>query len=170
MDGDKRREKILEMLNESTTPISGGAFAKELKVSRQIVVGDIALLRAHGADIIATSLGYMLHKSDSEACETVVKLKHKTGDVFDVLCTVTDEGAAVDMVYIEHKAYGRIEIKLGISSRSDARNFSEMIMEAGERTLGSITGDVHYYRLTASSQIEILRAQKALNDKGYIVK
>lgn len=46
MSGEKRRENLLKILQESTNPVSGTELAEKFNVSRQIVVQDIALLRA----------------------------------------------------------------------------------------------------------------------------
>ena len=54
MDNSARREKILQLLQESPSPITGTALAKACDVSRQIIVGDVALMRAQGTDIIST--------------------------------------------------------------------------------------------------------------------
>ena len=43
-----------------TPPVSAAALARRFSVSRQIIVGDIALLRASGADISATPRGYVI--------------------------------------------------------------------------------------------------------------
>ena len=46
MTGVERREKLLSMLAKSKEPIAGAEMAKRLSVSRQVIVQDIALLRA----------------------------------------------------------------------------------------------------------------------------
>lgn len=51
MNGDERRNKIINILSSSKSPVAGVALAKELDVSRQVIVQDIALLRANGAAI-----------------------------------------------------------------------------------------------------------------------
>ena len=48
MDSKSRREDILVRLIESVTPIKGTDFAKLYNVTRQIIVKDIAILRAKG--------------------------------------------------------------------------------------------------------------------------
>jgi len=169
MDGEKRREKLVKMLKETKTPISGGAFSKALNVSRQIVVGDIALLRASGTDIIATNSGYILNEKNGSEVVTV-KVRHKTMDAYDVLCTMVDEGVKITSVYVMHGAFGKLEVPLDFSSRSDIRTFSEKMLNAGERTLGELTNGIHYYTIASDNQVALLRAQKALNDKGYIIK
>ena len=60
MDATKRRERIFEIINQDNAPVSASTLAKELSVSRQVIVGDIAILRAQGHDIIATARGYMV--------------------------------------------------------------------------------------------------------------
>ena len=46
MEGQMRRDTIIKMLGEKGKPLSGTELAKELGVSRQVIVQDIALLRA----------------------------------------------------------------------------------------------------------------------------
>ena len=46
MNGEQRREKIIDILNSSSKPVSGVALASMLNVSRQVIVQDIALIRA----------------------------------------------------------------------------------------------------------------------------
>ena len=60
MDAQKRRQIIARRLHGSEKPVSAAVLARELSVSRQIIVGDVALLRAGGLDITATPRGYIL--------------------------------------------------------------------------------------------------------------
>ena len=46
MEGDERRQFILKLLAGSESPLSGTEIAGKCGVSRQIIVQDIALLRA----------------------------------------------------------------------------------------------------------------------------
>ena len=61
MDGDKRRDRIIEFLKASKKPLSGTELAKQLSVSRQVIVQDIALLRAVNKNILSTNKGYILY-------------------------------------------------------------------------------------------------------------
>ena len=63
MHAEERRETILKLLRQSAQPVSASTLAAQLSVSRQIIVGDIALLRAGGADILATPRGYCLQNA-----------------------------------------------------------------------------------------------------------
>ncbi len=63
MDARERRRAIMGVLEGATEPVSGSALAREVGVSRQVVVQDIALLRADGHDIVATNRGYVLQEA-----------------------------------------------------------------------------------------------------------
>ena len=58
MNGEERRNKIIDYIEHSPVPVSGTALANHFSVSRQAVVQDIALLRASGNDILSTNRGY----------------------------------------------------------------------------------------------------------------
>ena len=60
MRAEERRQAIRELLQRAKQPVSATALAAQFSVSRQIIVGDIALLRAAGADISATPRGYVI--------------------------------------------------------------------------------------------------------------
>ena len=51
MEGDERRQFILKLLAGSESPLSGTEIAGKCGVSRQIIVQDIALLRATNKNI-----------------------------------------------------------------------------------------------------------------------
>lgn len=69
MEASLRRRKILELLRESSQPVSAGSIAAQFQVSRQVIVGDIALLRAANEKISATPRGYILDDdSESNGC------------------------------------------------------------------------------------------------------
>lgn len=55
MNGEQRREKIIDILNSSSKPVSGVALASMLNVSRQVIVQDIALIRASDNEISSTN-------------------------------------------------------------------------------------------------------------------
>ena len=51
MEASARRKAISAALAAADAPVSASALAARFSVSRQVIVGDIALLRAAGADI-----------------------------------------------------------------------------------------------------------------------
>ena len=91
MNGDKRRKQLLKILLESDKPVSGGTLAETLKVSRQVIVQDIALLRANGLDILSARYGYMmLHRS--EEASRILKMHHSDRETEAELTAIVDLG------------------------------------------------------------------------------
>ena len=60
LDPKSRREDLLKFLYESQKPMSGENLAKKFDVTRQVIVQDMAILRASGKDIVSTNRGYYL--------------------------------------------------------------------------------------------------------------
>ena len=60
MTAQERRNAILSHLQAGNPPLSATALANLLGVSRQVIVGDVALLRAGGVQIVSTSRGYLI--------------------------------------------------------------------------------------------------------------
>ena len=94
-EGEARREQLLQMLRDSTAPISGSALARSLGVSRQVIVQDIALLRAVNKDILATTKGYVLYSQQTEACHRIYCVNHSDDAIADELNTIVDNGGKV---------------------------------------------------------------------------
>ena len=79
MDGNKRRQAIVDILKKSLQPVSGTYLAKTLQVSRQVIVQDIALLRAGDYDIYSTHKGYVLNTQ--KVCKRIFKVHHDDNEV-----------------------------------------------------------------------------------------
>lgn len=170
MEGEARRARIIEILKESKTPVSGSALAGELSVSRQIVVGDIALLRAQGTEIIATNSGYILADFTNRTKTFRVYEKHRLEDAYDEYCTILDEGARIIDEGIVHDVYGEVIVPLNILSRADARRHTERMLDCNSEDLMLLSGNNHFHTLEADSDLTILRVKRALHEKGYLIK
>ena len=81
MEAQKRREGIARRLEQAEGPVSASALAKEFAVSRQIIVGDVALLRAAGLDIAATPRGYIL-PAGTTGIRFTVATSHNAARIF----------------------------------------------------------------------------------------
>lgn len=106
MTGVQRRKKILEMLGQSSTPLSGGALGRAVGVSRQVVVQDIALLRTEGHPVLATARGYVLEVPHQT--ERLFKMCHTTEQTREELNTIVDLGGEVLDVMVNHRIYGKV--------------------------------------------------------------
>lgn len=170
MEGEERRAKIVEMLTDSNGPVSGSKLAGELNVSRQIIVGDVALIRAQGTEILATNSGYMLADFGSKTKTARINVKHKLEDSYDELCTILDEGAKILNEGVVHEVYGEIVVPLNIASRSDAKHHTEKLLSVNSEDLMILTNNVHFHTIEADNDLTVLRVQRALREKGYLIK
>ena len=91
MTGVERREKLLSMLAKSKEPIAGAEMAKQLSVSRQVIVQDIALLRAADNNIVSTNRGYVLLKPGK--CERIFKVRHTAEEIEKYINQIAFSGA-----------------------------------------------------------------------------
>ena len=98
MTAAQRRESIVTSLKQASGPVSASKLARELGVSRQIVVGDVALLRAAGTPVLATPRGYMLQTAPGADRMTVV-CRHAQEALLDELYTIVDCGCGVLMCW-----------------------------------------------------------------------
>lgn len=168
MSGDERRKKILHILSVSKQPVAGVVLAKELDVSRQVIVQDIALLRANGTNIFSTNRGYLI--DESPMCVRVFKVIHEDDEVEEELSAIVDAGGHVTDVFVYHKVYGVIRAEMDIKSRRDIKNYLEEISSGKSRLLKNVTSGYHYHTIEAESE-EILDAiQQELADKGFLAK
>ena len=170
MNAAQRRETILERLNRAETPVSASALAAQLGVSRQIVVGDVALLRAGGAQIDATPRGYQLHPAE-KGCTGILACVHRTEDEMRTeLYTVVDQGGVVMDVAVENSLYGELRGNLNLASRYDVDNFIQQAKNAPESLLSRMTGGVHLHTLHCPDAESFQRIKKALDEKGLLYR
>lgn len=168
MTGSDRRQEILKNIKESDRPVSGSKLAKDYDVSRQVIVQDIALLRASGYDIISTNRGYVL---EGQTCaERVFKVRHTDEQLETELCTIVDLGGQVKNVMVNHKVYGHIEAELGIISRRKVKEFLADIESGKSTPLKNITSDYHYHTVTADSEETLGMIEEELRKLGFLVE
>ena len=101
MTTEERRNAILDTLARADQPVSAAALARRFGVSRQIVVGDVALLRAGGADISATPRGYVILPVASGLVRRLA-VRHGEDGIEAELNAMVDQGCTVLDVIVEH--------------------------------------------------------------------
>lgn len=171
IDGKKRRELLLEQLKSSETPLTGASLARELKVSRQIIVGDIAILRAAGYDIYATPQGYILpdKKTDSNWIRATLACRHGREQLEEELSIIIDNGGKVLDVVVEHAVYGEIKANLMLASRRELADFLAKITVGGDAPLSAITGGVHLHTIEVPSAKVLTAIEQELKNKGILM-
>ena len=157
-EGGKRRDGILSLLEESDTPLSGTELAHRFKVSRQVIVQDIALLRAEDKKILSTYRGYVLDRESEK----------KRKCIRDELQTIVDYGGHVLDVAVDHPLYGQIRADLIINNRLDVAEFVDRMNRYNAQPLKVLTGDYHYHTVTAESEKNLDFIEQELRKKGYL--
>ena len=166
MKSDERRKSIVNLLLSEKRAVSGGELSEKYDVSRQIIVKDISILKEQGLDIVATSAGYVI--KSSPFAERVFKVFHTTGQTEDELQAIVDLGGIVADVYVWHKAYGKMEAKLNISSRKQIAQFIENVRTGKSVELMHITGGYHYHTVRADSEETLDLIETELSKRNYI--
>lgn len=168
MNGTERRQRILELLRAADGPRSGSFLARELGVSRQVIVQDMALLRARtDLEIISTYQGYVLHLP-KEPCRRVFKVRHSADRTEEELREIVDLGGRVEDVFVYHRVYGVVRGTLNIASRRDIREFMERLAESRSAPLMLITDDFHYHTVAADTPEILDQIQARLKELNLL--
>lgn len=168
MAGSERRNEILAQIKKSQVPVSGAKLAEMYDVSRQVIVQDIALIRAAGHEIISTNKGYILNMSPSVS--RVFKTNHTDEQVEEELCTIVDLGGEVVNVMVNHRVYGHIVADLHINSRRKVMEFVEDIKNGKSSPLKNITSNYHYHLVEADTEETLDLIEDALRQKKLLVE
>lgn len=166
--GTERRAAVARVLEEAAGPVSAASLARQFSVSRQIIVGDIALLRAGGAGILATPRGYVLERRQEGAVHTVACI-HTPEQMEAELTAIVDAGGEVVDVIVEHPVYGQLTGILGVSSRYDVKEFVRRVETDGARPLSDLTGGIHLHTIRCRDEKSFQRVQKALANEGFLL-
>lgn len=165
----ERRNAILHKLEHSGAPVSASSLAQTFGVSRQVIVGDIALLRAEQAAVTATPRGYILERTAPAGLLRTVACCHTGAEALrQELYTVTDNGCAVLDVIVSHRVYGQLSGKLHIFSRYDADVFLKAVQESNVAPLSVLTGGVHLHTLLCPDEAAFKRVTAQLQKLGIL--
>lgn len=170
--GAERRNYLLQLLKESSVPITGSELAAKTNVSRQVIVGDITLLKAKNEPIIATSQGYLYFRqsSNSPAIERKIACKHTPEETEKELNLLVDHGVTVKDVKIEHAVYGDLTASIMVSNRQEVLQFMEKVNSTKAVFLSELTGGFHLHTISASSKNTLDQAEKALKAAGILLE
>lgn len=172
MNTDERREQILYTLKQTNTPITGSELANIFKVSRQIIVGDITVLRATGHDIYATPRGYILpvKPQNTNLLETIccrhANDKDSVKKEFEI---IVDNGGKVHDVIVDHPLYGEIRVNLFIATRREAYAFIKKMQQTKAEPLLVMTNGVHYHTIEVPDKDTLSVICQELANAGILV-
>ena len=166
MNREERLVKILERLSRAAAPVSATTLANELGVSRQVIVQDVALMRAAGTEIEPRARGYVLPNKD--VCTRTFKLIHTDEEVEQELNLIVDFGGTVEDVFVFHRTYGIIRGGMNIKSRLDVQNFLKDLAEGRSDLLKNVTFGYHYHTVSARDNGVLDEIEAALKEAGFI--
>lgn len=167
----ERRKKILATLEQNKVPVSAGVLAEKFSVSRQVIVGDVALLRAEGFEIQSTPRGYVIPaKEEAELQGFVGKIvcQHKPEETEIELYTIVDKGGEVLDVSVEHPLYGLLSGSLRIRTRSDIENFMADFKKGQTKMLATLTDGIHIHTIKCPDYSTFEEIKKELNGLGIL--
>ena len=167
MTAESRRAAVLSAISSANGPISATTLAKECGVSRQIIVGDVALLRAAGAKIAATPRGYVLQQEHSGILRQVAA-RHSEKDMETELNIMVDQGCTVLDVLVDHPIYGQLVGQLQLSSRHDVHQFVQRAAQA--QPLSLLTEGIHLHTLSCPDEDAFRRVCDALQAAGLLLE
>ena len=168
MNAEQRRQEILNLLEQAEAPMSGTELARKLGVSRQIVVQDMALLRAQTKEqIVSTYQGYILIRAKTP-CSRAFKVRHGADRTREELQLIVDLGGKIKDVFIYHSVYGVVRGELNITSRADIEAFLKRLAESVSAPLMQITDDFHYHTVTADTEETLDRIADALKAQNFL--
>jgi transcriptional regulator of NAD metabolism len=170
MNNEQRRIEILSALKESVLPISASAFAKDFSVTRQIIVADIALLRASGYPIRAEHKGYVLEKVESNEIRKRIVVKHGAKELTGELYAVVDNGGRVIDVIVEHSIYGKISAELNLSSRYEIDLFVKKVADENITPLSLLTDGLHIHTIAVKDLDSYERIVEKLKELKVLVE
>ncbi len=170
MTGEDRRTEIRRMLQEARQPVTGTALAARFRVSRQVIVQDIALMRAEQIPILSTNKGYLLGTDGvrTQQPKRVFFVRHTTDRVLEEFMTVIDLGGRILDVAVEHELYGPIRADLLIENAQDAAEFAERLAACRDNPLKVLTDDRHFHTVTAPSEKLLDLIEGELRIRGFL--
>lgn len=168
MGSKERRKEIIKLLIEKNDSIKGTELASLFNVTRQIIVRDIAIIRAAGNNIIATPDGYIYNKSNDKI-KSVIAVNHESNKTIEELEIVVKYGGIIEDVIIEHPIYGEIRGSLMIRNLNDLNKFEDKFRNKDVRPLSNLTNGVHLHTISADSKEDIESIKNELKEKGFLL-
>lgn len=169
MDSEARRKALSARLEKADGPVSAAVLARELSVSRQIIVGDVALLRAGGLDITATPRGYVLPRPPAGMTCTFA-CRHRADQMAQELCAMVDQGCTVLDVIVEHPIYGQLTGPLRLSNRYEVEQFVTRCREEAAAPLSQLTEGIHLHTVLCPNQAAADRVRQELERLNFLYR
>ncbi|GAA0182639.1 transcription repressor NadR [Clostridium sediminicola] len=170
MNSKNRRLEIEKKLVQSPGPIKGQDLAKIFNVTRQVIVKDIAILRAAGKEIIATPDGYLINTEENKNIKKIIATSHNKDEIENELKCIVKYGGIINDVIVEHPVYGEIKANLMLKNYFDIENLVNRIALNNAQPLSSLTKGIHLHTIEAESEEILDKILNKLDKEGYLIK
>ncbi|HAX73078.1 MAG TPA: transcription repressor NadR [Firmicutes bacterium] len=170
MNSNDRRHDIEKRLVQSNHPIKGSELAKQFEVSRQVIVQDIALLRAKGIQVVATPSGYMITTPTQQSIHKMICCHHghDIDEIKKELDIIVGYGGKVLDVIVEHPVYGEIRAMLNLRFPYEVEQFIEQVKVHGNKPLSLLTSGEHYHTIEVDSEEMFENIKTRLEEHGFV--
>lgn len=172
MKPSERHEEILSILKKSEWAVKGADLAISLGVTRQVIVQDMALLRARGEQIIATPSGYLSQDGSGHQHAQrrfLLACCHNEGDFEQEMGIIVAEGGLIEDVIVEHPIYGEIKGVLMISTLEQVHEFAQRVKATGAPLLSVLSGGIHLHTVAVDSVEAENKIREMLVNAGCLV-
>ena len=161
MKAENRRNEILSLLVNADSPIPANVFKDKFNISRQVIVQDIAILRANGFDITSTNRGYVLNVKVQAT--RVFKCRHSFEQLVDEGALVIGLGGRIEDIFVNHRVYD-------LHSRMHVEELYRSLVSGASKPLMSVTDGYHYHNVSADSEQTLDKIEEALRQKGFLIE
>ena len=166
MNTAERRGEILKILHNADAPVAARELAGKFGVSRQVIVQDLAVIRASTPGILSTTKGYVIQQDSS--CTREFKVRHSQDKAAEELNLIVDCGGSVKNTSISHRVYGRVTVDMDIHSRQDVAEFIDNLKDSQSSVLSSATSGYHYHLVEAASEERLDLIEQRLREAGFL--
>jgi len=166
---EERRGRLIAILRESAAPVTGSELSTELGVSRQVIVNDVAIVRASGEPILGSPRGYVLTEMIDERPTSTIACRHDREGWRRELEILVDRGISVVDVIVDHPLYGRLAANLLVETRADIDRYIGALDEHEAQPLSALTGGAHVHHVRAPNQDALDAALRELADAGILL-
>lgn len=168
MRAEKRREEILSLIGNTDNPIPANVLKDKFNVSRQVIVQDIAILRANGYDVTSTNRGYVLGRAARAL--RIFKCRHSFDEIVDEGALIIGAGGKVEDIFVNHRVYGKISARLNLENRTHVEELYRSLVSGASKPLMSVTDGYHYHTVSAESEDILNEIEVKLRDKKFLIE
>lgn len=168
MRAERRREEILSLIGNTENPIPASVLKERFNVSRQVIVQDIAILRANGYDITATNRGYVL--GHTARATRIFKCRHSFDEIVSEGALIIETGGRIEDIFVNHRVYGRISARLDLQNRMHVEELYRSLVSGASKPLMSVTDGYHYHTVSADSEETLDKIGKILRENKFLIE